>query len=123
MSTRKLLSIIAASTAIASPLAFASQDGWITTNDEAGSRFVGTSSTLTREQVKRELEIAQREGNLRLSQGNASFPRTAAVPTSPRAGFTSSREERSQAQRSLAAPASSGWRYIGGEAGWVFDNR
>lgn len=123
MSTRKLLSIIAVSTAITSPLAFAGQDGWITTNDEAGSRFVGTPSTLTREQVKRELETAQREGNLRLSQGSASFPRMAAATTQSRAGFTASREERSQALRSLSAPTSPGWRYIGGEAGWVYDNR
>ncbi|RQP21790.1 DUF4148 domain-containing protein [Piscinibacter terrae] len=113
-----LLSIICAATGLASPLVFADQDGFRTLRNDAGAEFVGQSSTLTREQVKAELEAARRDGSLRLIQRSASLPDNA-----PRAGFVSSRDETRQAMRLREQPATTGWRYVGGEAGWVYEGR
>lgn len=117
MSTRNVFSLTAAAVLLASPLAFASPDGWSVTSNEAGSEFSGTRGGLTREQVKRELEAARRDGSLRLTQRNYSYRATG--PTE-RSGFVSSPAQRSQAQLAAEAPAPSAWRDLGGEAGWVY---
>lgn len=112
------LSIIAAAAGFASPLAFADQDGFRTLRNDAGTEFVGQRSTVTRDQVKAELEAARRDGSLRLIQRSASLP-----DSIPRAGFVSNRDEARQAMRLREQPASTGWRYVGGEVGWVYEGR
>ena len=97
--SNRLTPIIVAAAALASPLVMANQDGFKNTGNEAGTEFVGTKSSLSREEVRRDLTAA------------------------PRAGFTSTREEALQAQRAREATQSTGWRYVGGEAGWVSDGR
>lgn len=109
------LSLVALAAATATPMALADQDGFRTTNNEAGSEFVAPAGTLTRDQVRRDLDAARRDGTLRLFQRSSIYP-----PEGSRAGFVSSREEASQATRLRDAAASSGWVYVGGEAGWVY---
>jgi hypothetical protein len=97
--SNRLTPIVIAAAAFASPLAMADQDGFRATGNEAGWVFVGTPSTLSRDEVKRDLAAT------------------------PRAGFVSTREQALQARRGQDATKSTGWRYVEGEAGWVFDGR
>lgn len=97
--SNRLTPILVAAAALASPFAMANQDGFKSTGNEAGSEFVGSQGATSRDEVKRELS------------------------DTPRAAFASSREERVLAQRTQEATRSTGWRYVGGEVGWVFDGR
>jgi hypothetical protein len=119
MSNRVLtLSILTVAATLATPLVFADQDGVWTLPNEAGTEVVGQRSTVTRDDVKAELEAARHDGSLRLSQRNASLPGDV-----PRAGFVSSQDEKWQAMRLRQQSEPNGWRYIGGEAGWVYEGR
>jgi hypothetical protein len=97
--SNRLTPIVLAAAALASPLAMASGDGFRSTGNEAGTEFVGVQGTLSRDEAKRGLADSQR------------------------AGFASTREELAGAQRIREATNSTGWRYVGGEVGWVFDGR
>jgi hypothetical protein len=97
--SNRLSPIVVAAVALTSPLAMANPDGFRDTGNEAGTQFVGTPSSLSREEVKRDLAAT------------------------PRAGFVSSRQEAQQAQSIRESMRSTGWRDLGGEAGWVFDGR
>lgn len=114
MSTRLVLSIAAATAVLSSPLAWAAPEG---SNNAATTEFAG----LTREQVKRELEAARRDGSLRATQRNANYPSNPTHGKATSAGFVSSPAQRSEASRTAQPPASSGWRFIGGEAGWIHE--
>lgn len=104
MSNRlRSLAIVAAVAGLASPLVFADQDGFQSVSNEAGAVYVGKAGTLTRDQVRQELADARRDGS----------PRTA--------GFVSSSDDVRRAK--LLRERSDGWRYIGGEPGWVFVGR
>jgi hypothetical protein len=105
--------------ALASPLSFAAGDGFRALNNEAGSEFIGTVGTFTRDDVRRNLLSSRGADTWRVTEASAS-PSEGAV----RAGFVQSREEARQtsALRDRAVPAT-GWRDLGGEAGWVFEGR
>ncbi|MBW8832563.1 MAG: DUF4148 domain-containing protein [Burkholderiales bacterium] len=113
------LSIFTVAATLATPLVFADQEGFRTLSNEAGTDVVGQRSTVTRDDVKAELEAARHDGSLRQSERNASL----LEDNVPRAGFVSSEEEKRQAMRLRQQPEPSGWRYIGGEAGWVYEGR
>jgi hypothetical protein len=117
MSTRLVLSIAAAAAVLWSPLVFAAPDGSRNANSTAGSESAG----LTREEVKRELEAARRDGSLRASQRNANYPSNPTHGKATSAGFVSSPAQRSEASRTAQPPTSSGGRFIGGEAGRIHD--
>ncbi len=119
MSSRTLSCSIAVAAVFAAPLAHANSDGFKWIGGEAGYAYDPAPSTVTRSQVKEELETARRDGTLRLSQRERSF-----VPTEmPRAGFAPSREQAKQAGQLREQRPNDGWRYIGGEGGWVYDGR
>ncbi|CAG1019911.1 hypothetical protein BURC_04839 [Burkholderiaceae bacterium] len=102
-----------------SPAAIASGDGFRTLNGEAGIEFVGTAGSLTREGVQRDLQAAQRDGSWQMTEASPS-----PTPSTPRAAFAPTREEARQAAAMLErSSVSTGWRNIGGEAGWVFEGR
>lgn len=102
-----------------SPVAMASGDGFRALNGEAGVEFVGTAGSMSREAVRRDLQASQRDGSWQVTEASPS-----PTPSTLRAGFAATREEARQAAALLerATPAT-GWRNIGGEAGWVFEGR
>lgn len=119
MSSRTLSYSLAIAAAFAAPLAHANGDGFKWIGGEAGVVFEPVPSTVTRSQVKQELDAARRDGTLRLSQRERSY-----APTEmPRAGFADTREQAKQAAQLRERRPNDGWRYIGGEGGWVFDGR
>jgi len=101
----------------ASPMALAEGDGFRAVDNEAGTEFVGTLGSMSREEVRQDLEDARHDGWQRLTEASPS-----PAPSVLRAGFTSTREEvrRAAALHEEAAP-SNGWRDLGGEAGWTFE--
>ncbi|MBW8831128.1 MAG: hypothetical protein JF606_17225 [Burkholderiales bacterium] len=117
MANRTLTCLSFLTVALASPLSFAEGDGFRNLNNEAGTEFIGNSGMLSREEVK--LDRAAHRSDSRVSEASP-----APLDSSVRAGFAQSREEVRQAAaiRDRAA-MSSGWRNIGGEAGWVFEGR
>ncbi len=120
MSTRVLFILTATAGLLASPLASAASDGWRASNNEAGFEFSGITGGFTREQVKQDLELARRDGSLRLTERNHDYSRT---ETAERSGFISSAEQRSQALRAGEVTPRTGWQNIGGEAGWTYEGR
>ncbi|WP_127997713.1 DUF4148 domain-containing protein [Piscinibacter defluvii] len=119
MSSRTFYCGIAVAAAFAAPLAHAASDGFKWIGGEAGVVFEPVPNTLTRSDVKRELEVARRDGTLLLQQRERNYT----PPTTPVAGFTSSREEARQAARLIEQRQNDGWRYIEGEPGWTYVGR
>ena len=116
MSSRTLSFGIAIATALAAPLAAANSDGFKWIGGEAGYVYEPTPSTVTRAEVKADLEAARRDGTLRMSQGQRSY-----VPDqAPRAAFASTREQAKQAAQLGQQRPNDGWNFIGGEAGWIY---
>lgn len=102
-----------------SPLALASSDGFRALNNEAGFEFVGAASAVSRAEVTRQMQAAQRDGTWQLTEASP-----APTPSTTRMGFASTREQARQAEALRdRATASNGWRDAGGEAGWVFEGR
>ena len=120
MSTRTRFIMVAAVAALSSSFTFAAQDGWRGPNNEGGPVFSGVpASGLTREQVKQELDQARRDGSLRAAQRSRNY----VEPGSPeRAGFVSTPTQRARAAATTAPVQSGGWQYIGGEAGWIYED-
>jgi hypothetical protein len=101
----------------ASSVALADGDGFRALDNEAGTEFVGTVGSMSREEVRQDLDDARHDGWQRLTEASPS-----ATPSALRAGFASTREEvRQAAALHEEALPSNGWRDLGGEAGWTFE--
>jgi hypothetical protein len=119
MSNRTLSLSIAVAAVLTAPLAQADTDGFRWIGGEVGFVYEPANNATTRNEVKRELELAQRDGSWREQTREKNY-----LPAeTPRAGFVSSRGETRQAGRLAGQAPNDGWRFVGGEAGWEYVGR